>query len=141
MSIVHGDYRLENVIVSPDAEIEAVLDWEMATLGDPLADLGLLYVYWDAVPALGTNPIAEAIDPSLGFLSADELVARYSIVTGHRPEDLSWYVGLGAFKLAVVLESIHYRYELGLTVGDRYDEIGALVAPLAEYGLATLEKA
>jgi len=134
VSVVHGDYRLENVLATPEAEISAVLDWEMATLGDPLADLGLMCVYWDALPALGLNPVVEGIAPGLGYLRSDQLVERYLAATGLHDRDMPWYVAFSSYKLAVILEGIHYRYGLGLTVGERFEEIGPLVAPLIEYG-------
>jgi aminoglycoside phosphotransferase (APT) family kinase protein len=136
-AIVHGDYRLDNLIVDPDtATVRAVLDWEMATLGDPLADLGLLLTYWDALGAARAgNQVADGLGERAGFPSGAELIARYGAEVG----ELGWYVGLGCYKLAVICEGIHYRYTLGQTVGAGFDRMGELIAPLVAHGLAVTE--
>ncbi len=135
-SIVHGDYRLDNVLVdgADPARVTAVLDWEMATLGDPLADLGLLLVYWDGLGSLD-NPIVDAVGERAGFPAGAALAGRYARRTGLDLDDLPWYVGFGYYKLAVILEGIHYRYVCGQTVGDGFDRVGAVVQPLARMGL------
>ncbi|WP_426510846.1 phosphotransferase family protein [Dactylosporangium sp. McL0621] len=139
-AIVHGDYRLDNLIVDPDTlHVAAVLDWEMATIGDPQTDLGLLLAYWNVLDRIktGRNPIADGLGAAAGFPSGDELLERYA---GRAPlsDDLHWYVGLACYKLAVVLEGIHYRYTHGQTVGAGFDEIGDLVPPLLEEGIAAI---
>ena len=136
--VLHGDYRLDNVIVGADdpTRVAAVLDWEMATLGDPLADLGLLVVYRTR-PAMPGDPVSDAMAAD-GFPTADELVAHYARRTGTDVSDLSWYAALGFFKLAVVLEGIHYRFVQGQTVGAGFDRIGDLVEPLVSAGLRAL---
>lgn len=138
-TIVHGDYRLDNLLVRGD-RIEAVLDWEMSTLGDPLTDLGLLLVYWDRMPELaqGNPAVAEGVGSRHGFPSGDTFIGWYAERTGTDLSTLDWYVALAGFKLAVILEGIHYRYVNGLTVGDGFERVGDLVRPLVEIGLAAL---
>jgi aminoglycoside phosphotransferase (APT) family kinase protein len=138
-AIVHGDFRLDNLLVDPQTmRITAVLDWEMATLGDPLTDLGLLMAYWEGLdpgaPA-EENPITDALGPAAGFPSGAELVDRYAEHSTVDIAALPWYLGLACYKLAVILEGIHYRYTAGQTVGEGFERIGALVLPLIEHGL------
>ncbi|QTX05994.1 phosphotransferase family protein [Agromyces archimandritae] len=142
--IVHGDYRLDNAIVAGPAgapRIAAVLDWEMATLGDPLVDLGMLGLYWNIadIPG-GASVAASSVDPAAGYPVFDELVDAYAARAGIRTPDLGWYRAFAAYKLAVILEGIHVRFRAGETVGAGFDRIGELVAPLAEEGLAHAAK-
>lgn len=137
-AVVHGDYRLDNLLVR-DGEITAVLDWEMSTLGDPLTDLGLLLVYWDRLPD-GENPVVTGVGPGHGFPDGDTLIGWYAAGTGADVSGLDWYVALACFKLAVILEGIHYRHTRGLTVGSGFEQIGAAVPPLVDRGLAALAR-
>ncbi|MET0735878.1 MAG: phosphotransferase family protein [Microbacterium sp.] len=137
--IVHGDYRLDNALVvgaGDDPRISAILDWEMATLGDPLVDLGIFALYWDisSLPGGFAGAVPSAVDPAAGYPSFDELVEVYAERAGIGIPDLRWYRAFAAFKLAVILEGIHYRYQAGDTVGDGFDRMGALVEPLARKG-------
>jgi aminoglycoside phosphotransferase (APT) family kinase protein len=123
--IVHGDYRLTNVLYAPDfSRIAAVVDWEMATLGDPLTDLGLLYVYHER------SGKADSVMPDFpaeqGFLGPDELLERYAARTGQPLEELDWYIAFGYFKLAVIAAGIHARYLQGKTVGSGFEVFGKL---------------
>jgi aminoglycoside phosphotransferase (APT) family kinase protein len=132
-SVVHGDYRLDNVLVGPDQQILAVLDWEMATLGDPLCDLGLLPVY--AAPAPGVaGVVSDGMGPHNGFPSMEALIRRYADRSGLDVSNLSWYTALGYYKLAVICEGIHYRYATGQTVGSGFAQIGSIVEPLVTAG-------
>lgn len=141
VGIVHGDYRLDNVIVGDDQRIKAVLDWEMATIGDPLTDLGLLAVYWEGFSGLENNPIAKGVGPEHGFPSAKQLFARYAERSELDLSDVDWYLAFGYFKIAVILEGIHYRFIHDQTVGEGFEHVGGLVAPLVAQGLATLKEA
>ncbi|MDI2029785.1 phosphotransferase family protein [Saccharopolyspora sp. TS4A08] len=141
VGIVHGDYRLDNVIVGDDQQIKAVLDWEMATIGDPLTDLGLLAVYWEGFSGLDNNPIAKGVGPEYGFPSAEQLFARYAERSPLDLSDLNWYLAFGYFKIAVILEGIHFRFIQNQTVGEGFEHVGGLVAPLVAQGLATLKEA
>jgi aminoglycoside phosphotransferase (APT) family kinase protein len=139
-AIIHGDYRLDNALVTASPlRISAVLDWEMATLGDPLADLGLLYVYWHGL-AVENDPITGSVPSMPGFLSPDQLVARYSARTGIDTSGLGWYIAFGYFKLAVIVEGIHYRFTSGQTVGAGFEKLGDFTVPLVRQGLAAAHK-
>jgi aminoglycoside phosphotransferase (APT) family kinase protein len=137
-AIVHGDYRLDNVLVH-EGRIAAVLDWEMSTVGDPLTDLGLLVVYWDRMPDL-EHAVVSGVGARHGFPDGATLTGWYAARTGADLSTLDWYVALASFKLAVILEGIHYRYSQGLTVGDGFEQVGTLVPPLVEIGLAHVPK-
>ncbi len=107
--IVHGDYRLDNLMLADDGTVVAVLDWELCTLGDPLADLGLLKVYWDAVDDDGGIPMIPSAATIPGVPPFDDVLDRYA---ARSPLDLSrldHYVAFGYWKLAVVLEGVLAR--------------------------------
>ncbi|MGB8858148.1 MAG: phosphotransferase family protein [Ilumatobacteraceae bacterium] len=111
-TIVHGDYRLDNCMVGSDGHVMAVLDWEICTLGDPLADLGLLQVYWtgpdDAASAwTGSATSAE------GFYNRAQLAERYAQVSGRDLTQLPFYVSFAYWKLACILEGVYARYAGG----------------------------
>jgi len=137
--IVHGDFRLDNALVVGDGDeprISAILDWEMATLGDPLVDLGIFGLYWDLADLTGfEGAVPSAVDPDAGYPAFDELVEVYAERAGIPVPDLRWYRAFAAYKLAVILEGIHYRHQAGGTVGEGFERLGALVEPLARRGL------
>ncbi|MDH6123778.1 phosphotransferase family protein [Kitasatospora sp. GP82] len=137
-ALVHGDYRLDNVLVGEDDRIRAVLDWEMSTLGDPLTDLGLLVMYTEL--ARQYNGILPGAALAEGFPDTAELVGRYAADSGRDVTSLGWYVGFASFKLAVVLEGIHYRYTQGRTVGAGFDRVGQLVPAFVQFGLTSLKE-
>jgi aminoglycoside phosphotransferase (APT) family kinase protein len=148
-TLVHGDFRLDNVLVSltPKPRITAVVDWEMATLGDPLADLGLTLVYWTeegeegwltpgaetGAPTgtrgapTGTRGVSTDATASPGFWTRAEFAAEYARLTGRDVSRIGYYVAFGYFKLAVVLEGIHARYRQGKTVGEGFERDGVAV--------------
>jgi len=137
--IVHGDYRLDNAILSDDGHIAAVLDWEMATLGDPLADVGLLMMYWaDPETAGASMPgVASSTVTALpGFPTRDEAASMYAERSGRDLSNLDFYIVLGHFKLAVILENMHARFLSGGTVGAGFEVIGQQVLVLTRRGLA-----
>ncbi len=139
-TLVHGDYRLDNMLVRLDAAaaarpvIAAVLDWEMSTLGDPLADLGLALVYWTE-PGDGDSLDVEwapEITTGPGFLSRAEIAGRYAAATGRDVSALGFYMAFGCFKLAAVLEGIHARFLLNQTVGEGFEKEGAAVPSIIQ---------
>ncbi|MGC5364980.1 phosphotransferase family protein [Streptomyces sp. DT24] len=137
-TVVHGDYRLDNVLIGPDDSIRAVLDWEMSTLGDPLTDLGLLVMYSSGA-VLPRSPVPTT-SGAPGHPAPAELIERYAAGCGRDTSAIAWYTAFAWFKLAVILEGIHYRHTLGRTVGAGFDRIGELVPVFVEHGLTTLQE-
>jgi aminoglycoside phosphotransferase (APT) family kinase protein len=138
-AIVHGDYRLDNCILTPDGEIAAVLDWELCTLGDPLADVGLLLVYWAQRDDRMTAAL-EATTALEGFPTRDELVARYAAASGRDVADVDYYVAFGYWKLACILEGVYARYRGGV-MGEAsgFEGFPVQVEMLANRALAVVE--
>lgn len=140
--VVHGDYRLDNIVLAPaEPRVAAILDWEMATIGDPLADLGLLATYASGISA-GTAAIGASMAPDLGWPPTEALLTRYADRIGLDDADrraVAWCTALGHFKLAVIVEGIHYRYTRGQTVGPGFENVGAATEPLVAGGLAALD--
>ncbi|MFH9007841.1 phosphotransferase family protein [Streptomyces afghaniensis] len=137
-AVVHGDYRLDNVLIGEDDRIKAILDWEMSTLGDPLTDLGLLAMY--SIPLDAADSPVSTTAEAPGHPDPAELIERYAARSGRDVSAVSWYTAFAWFKLAVILEGIHYRYTLGQTVGRGFDRIGGLVPVFIEHGLTTLQE-
>jgi aminoglycoside phosphotransferase (APT) family kinase protein len=137
-TVIHGDYRLDNVLIGEGDRINAVLDWEMSTLGDPLTDLGLLVMYSARLEVTG-SPVSTTAGAA-GHPEPAELIERYAARSGRDTTAIAWYTAFAWFKLAVILEGIHYRYTLGQTVGPGFDRIGALVPVFIRHGLTTLQE-
>jgi aminoglycoside phosphotransferase (APT) family kinase protein len=111
--VVHGDYRLDNVIIDPaTGAVRAVLDWELCTLGDPMADLGMLVVYWTEAGD-SFSPLLNAPTTEGGFPGRKEIVDWYAAKSGQDVSELDFYVALGTWKLAMVLEGVYNRYNSG----------------------------
>lgn len=136
--IVHGDFRLDNVLVDDTDRATAVLDWEMATLGDPLTDLALMLTYHRLGASIGEAVTDASLAP--GFLSEEEIVARYASGSDRDLSRFGWYLGLAAFKLAAILEGIHYRHLAGQTVGEGFADIGEAIHPLLDAGLTAIKE-
>jgi aminoglycoside phosphotransferase (APT) family kinase protein len=137
-AIVHGDYRLDNVVVDPGrGHIVAVLDWEMATLGDPLADVASTLVWWDGIRGLD-SPVAAVPADVPGYPGRDHLLAAYGRQSDLDLAPLPWYLGFAFFKIAAIFEGIHFRAQQGLTVGEGFERLGDMVPPMIERGHAAL---
>jgi aminoglycoside phosphotransferase (APT) family kinase protein len=139
-TIVHGDFRLDNTVLGDDGTVRAVLDWEICTLGDPLADVGLLMVYWtepgDTAALVGVTPTTAP-----GFPSRAEMRRVYAERSGRDLSDLDYYVAFGYWKLACILQGVYARYVGGAAAGDRSSVEGfrRSVVSLAETARSTLE--
>jgi aminoglycoside phosphotransferase (APT) family kinase protein len=131
-TLVHGDYRLGNVMLDlrGSGRIIAVFDWEMATLGDPLSDLGYALLWWGTADRVMVHP-SQGVPDCPGFPTSEELTARYAAATGADTSRIQWYVALAAFKLAVIHEGQRAtRRRAGESVDDSTGQ------PLAEWALA-----
>jgi aminoglycoside phosphotransferase (APT) family kinase protein len=139
IGIVHGDYRLDNLLTGDDDQIKAVVDWEMATLGDTRTDVALLLVY-DQIAQLSGGALVADVSRAAGYPTRDQHLTRYAAASGRELGDMGWHLALAYFKLAVILEGIHFRYLQGQTVGEGFDRIGAGFDPLIAAGLDALHQ-
>ncbi len=139
-TIVHGDYRLDNLLVDNADQITAVLDWEMSTLGDPLTDVAVLLAYQQLAEVAPPSGVGAAMvtDAPLapGYLSGEDVLKRYAEQSGRDVSNISFHLSLAFFKLAVILEGIHFRHSAGQTVGAGFDGIGDMIGPLIAAGRA-----
>jgi aminoglycoside phosphotransferase (APT) family kinase protein len=138
-TLLHNDYKIDNVMVDADGRVVAVFDWDMATLGDPLVDLGTALAYWvgpDDVlyPVFGSTGITLAAD-----LSKDEVLERYATRTGFAVGDVAFYEAFAMFRIAVIVQQIYIRWLRGQTSDERFSMLGMIVPPIAETALGMLE--
>ncbi len=113
-TVVHGDFKLDNAILDPaEARVRVLVDWEMATVGDPRADLGYLLSFW---PQPG-EPVPIGLSPTSagGFPTREELVDRWEQATGRSAGDTRWFVTLAVWKLAILLEASYHRWLAGMS--------------------------
>ncbi len=137
--LVHGDYRLDNLVLDPGTQqVRAVLDWEMSTLGDPIMDLAVLLVYWEEPGDRLRSQVnvARNLTTAGGFWSRDQLVSAYAQATTRPLDHLEACLGLACLKLAVVMESIHYRHLSGQALDPLSAGLGDATPALLELGLA-----
>ena len=132
-TLVHGDYRLDNMILDSDGEIAAVVDWELCTLGDPLADLGMLLCYWSE-PGDQLIPLFDPPTTAPGFPTRTELRDRYGELSGRDLSQIDFFVALGYWKLAIILQGVYARYAAGGYGKPEagFEEFGKIVGSLAE---------
>ena len=139
--IVHGDFRLDNMILAPDApQVRAVLDWELSTLGDPMADFSYLLIAW-AIPASLRNGLAGADLEALGIPSVEETVDRYAAATGMRPANLDWLYAYNLFRLAAICQGIAGRVRDGTAASAHARTMAAQVGPLSDAAWGFAKKA
>ena len=141
-SVVHGDYRMDNVVLADDGTVRAILDWEICTLGDPLADLGLLMDYWsdpdDAMAVLGQSPTTAP-----GFSTKAQIKERYDAVSDLDVSGIGYYQAFGYWKLACILQGVYARYVAGAGAGDQgsVDGFPVQIGRLFEMAAEALESA
>jgi aminoglycoside phosphotransferase (APT) family kinase protein len=142
-TLVHNDYKLDNLMLSTDKpfRIEAVLDWEMATVGDPLVDVGLTLCYWSwaAAPQLGTYGMP-ALTARPGWYTREQFLSRYAERTGRDLTHILFYEVLGIFKLAVILQQIYFRFHRGQTSDARFGDFNQKVKALARLAATLVER-
>jgi aminoglycoside phosphotransferase (APT) family kinase protein len=140
-SVVHGDFKLDNVMLAPDRidRVVAVFDWEMTALGDPLIDVGILLAYWASVVAGGDPGSAEPLTARDGWYGRDQIVERYAQQSGRDVSRMRFYEIFAVFKVAVIVQQIFYRYRQGQTDDPRFARFDARVASLAKRGKAMID--
>jgi len=139
-ALIHNDYKLDNVVFRSVDEVEAVLDWEMATIGDPLADFGLALCYWTWVEAPGVRGPVASLTSGRGWHGRQELIARYAEQTGRDLSRIVYYEVLGIYKLAVILQQIYHRFWRGQTRDERFQNFNQRAASLAHLAASLVEK-
>lgn len=132
-TLVHNDYKLDNIMLDAanPGRVEAVLDWEMATVGDPLVDLGIALCYWAPPVSLGA---VKSVTQGPGWHSAEELIEQYARGTGFDVSNARYYRIFAVFKLAVIIQQIYYRYHVGQTRDERFRDFHERVKALAQAG-------
>lgn len=134
--VIHGDYKLDNLMIDQHdrSTVLGVLDWEMSTLGDTMADLGLCWTLWDE-PGRPFNPVSAGTTAHPGFPTRQEAMEAYASRRGMELPDLDWYIVLAYVKVAVIVEQIHTRHVKGLTVGEGFDDSGSMTDPLLGWAM------
>jgi len=134
VSVVHGDYRLDNTVLNDDGSVRAILDWEICTLGDPLADIGLLCDYWADPGERQVALVGQAPTTAPGFETRDQVLKAYEAASGLDCSLVPYYRAFGYWKLACILQGVYARYVAGATAGDAgsVDSFPTHVVALAE---------
>ena len=132
-TVIHNDYKLNNLVLNPEdlTEVRAVLDWEMATVGDPLFDLAVSLTYWiEPDDPDDLKAVMPTVTVTPGFMSRRELIDRYEAQSGRDLSDMHWYMVFGYFKLAAILQQIYARWKRGQTEDERFADFGERVRTL-----------
>jgi aminoglycoside phosphotransferase (APT) family kinase protein len=142
-TIVHGDFKLDNVMWDPaTARVTAVFDWEMSTIGDPLADLGWMLTYWPDPADRGASGAAiGAIAAEPGWLTREEMIARYESKTGRAMREFPFYRALAIFKLAIIMEGSYARFLHGQADDPLFAGLSDYVPALADAAWAVCQAA
>jgi aminoglycoside phosphotransferase (APT) family kinase protein len=141
VTVVHGDYRLDNTVLDAQGKVRAILDWEICTLGDPMADLGVLLCYWSERGDTTAALLGAAPTTAAGFATRDQVLNAYARHTSLDVSHVAYYQAFGYWKLACILQGVFARYRAGATAGDQgsVDEFPAHIAMLAQTAKQTLE--
>jgi aminoglycoside phosphotransferase (APT) family kinase protein len=143
-AIIHYDFKLNNAMFSKDfSRLTGLFDWEMTTVGDPLADLGAAMSYWiqaDDPDLLKTGFGKVPVTVGKGFYSREEFIARYAKKSGRDVSAIDFYLTFAYFKLAVICQQIYYRYEKGQTADVRFAHFGQFAKSLIQHALQTAKK-
>lgn len=134
-TIVHNDYKLNNVLLDPadPTRIVAVLDWEMTAVGDPLSDVGALLAYWvEPGDADFTGEIFRSVTATPGFMTRRELLERYASESGRDVSAIRFYLAFAYFKVAVICQQIHFRWKRGQTQDPRFAPLGLVAERLIQ---------
>lgn len=142
-SVVHGDFKLDNVMLDPTnvSRIVAVFDWEMSALGDPLVDLGILLAYWSPTAPPDQRDALTTVTSRPGYLSPEDMIERYASRSGRDVSNVRYYQVFALFKIAVVIQQIYYRWVNGQTTDPRFATFDARVAYLAAHAADLAAKA
>jgi aminoglycoside phosphotransferase (APT) family kinase protein len=132
--LLHNDFKLDNTMLADDGSIVAVLDWDMATVGDPLVDLGTMLAYWSGGDSVSSFAAADSV--VLGdVMGIEEIARRYAARTGLDLTSVDWYRALALFRIAVICQQIYIRYLRGQTSDERFSGLGSVVPPMAQAAL------
>lgn len=142
VSVVHGDYRLDNTVLDNTGAVKAILDWEICTLGDPMADLGLLLVYWAEPDDPSEALLGAAPTTAAGFSTREQVLAAYARHSDLDVSHVAYYQAFGYWKLACIMQGVFARYSAGATAGDQgsVQEYPQHIKMLVELAKQTLEQ-
>jgi aminoglycoside phosphotransferase (APT) family kinase protein len=137
--LLHNDFKLDNLMVDDEGRVVALLDWDMATTGDPLVDVGTAVAYWADRDDVMYHILGSQGYTLAGAMSKEDVIARYAARTGFEVSELGFYEALALFRIAVIVQQIHIRWRRGQTTDERFSVLGALVAPIADAALGIVE--